>query len=337
MLNRSRATRAALVAAISVLMLMLSLGTANAAVRDGLVLRADCEGFTSLGGSVKLDRDNTGAGREQFIITAFDGNNNVIFAPTSESFIVGSRISFPVGAAFAWTSVPTANPIVVRVYSPSGNGLAEQTIFSAVGTCAGLPTVAENSFSLLRVLDGSTSPSVALNAQPPRPFGDRGLIEGQKGYLVVDTAALNLRSGDGVEYSVVGRVSGGSFLAVLGRNADASWWYVQVDDIIGWVNNEFVKIRGDLTGTPEIPVRGEPFLPRVFVYTAQMLKTLPRADALNLCEIAGGLEYYVVGRNSDTSWYELQATCGDVPVTGWIDAELVAIRNPGGYVIPLTE
>lgn len=337
MQNRPRAVRAAFVAAILVLLLAMSLGTASAAVREGLVFRIDCDGFTSLGGSVKLDRDNTGANREQFIITAFDGNNNVIFAPVVESFIVGSRISFPVGAAFKWTSAPVANPIVVRVYSPSGNGQTEQTIFSAAGSCAGLATVAESSFSLLRVLDGSTSPSVALNAQPPRPFGGTELIEGQKGYLVVDTAALNLRSGDGVEYSIVGRVRGGSFLAVLGRNANASWWYVQVDDIIGWVNNEHVKIRGNLSGTPEIPVRGEAFLPRVYVYTAQMIKTLPRPDALNLCEIAGGLEYYVVGRNSDATWYELEAVCGDAPVTGWIDAELVAIRNPGGYVIPVTE
>lgn len=337
MQDKLRAFRAVWLAALIVLILAVSLGSASAAVREGLVFRVDCEGFTSLGGSVKLDRDNTGTGREQFVITAVDGNNNVIFAPMTESFIVGSRISFPVGASFKWTTAPTANPIVVRVYSPSSGELTEQTIFAAAGACDTLATVATSDFSLLRVLDGRTSPSIALNQYPPRPFGGSDLIQNQPGYLVVDTGALNIRSGDGIEYSIVGRVPGGSFLAVLGRNADASWWYVQVGDIIGWVSNEPVKIRGNLTGTPIVPVRGEPFLPRVFVYADQFLKTLPRADALNLCVIEGGLEYYVVGRTEDFSWYELEATCGDAPITGWIDAELVAIRNPGDYVIPVIE
>lgn len=337
MIRRSIGLRAALVLAVALVLVGMGNGRARAASGEGLALRVTCEGFVIRGGSILLDRDNTGAGREQFIITAMDGNGNMILAPEAGVFRVGTRLSFPVGTAFAWTTAPVSNPLVVRIFSPGTETLSEQTIFAAVGTCPTLPTFTPNAFALLSVADGRTSPTVPLNQDPPRPFSGAELVLGQPGYLVVNTGSLNIRSGDGIAYSIVGRVRSGSFLAVLGRNADRSWWYVQVGDIVGWVSNEHVFIRGNLSFAPEVTVQGEPNRPRLITYSRTPLLVAPVAGALRVCDIAGNLEYFVIGRTAGNTWYEIEAVCNDAPVTGWVSADQVAIRNAGALPIPVTD
>ena len=51
------------------------------------------------------------------------------------------------------------------------------------------------------------------------------------------TGALNVRSGPGLEYSVVTVVNQGNVVNLLGRNADSTWAYVQTATaVLGWVN-----------------------------------------------------------------------------------------------------
>lgn len=317
-------------------MLLLVVLPVQGASREGLVFRIGCEGFVSRGGDIVLNRDNTGAGREQFIITATDGNGNVVYAPSTESFRVGARITLPPGLFYGWTSAPTANPIIVRIYSPAGNELNEQTIYSVIGNCEDLDTV-QLEYDFLDVLDGRTSPSVALNSVPPRPNNSPAVNLGRVGYLIVNTDNLNVRSGDGPEYTVVGIVDGGTQLVVLGRNENRSWWYVQVGEIVGWVTAELTLIRGDLTTIPIVPVVGEISRPSLFLFTSQFLLTLPIEGALTVCEIPGNVDYYIIGRTSNSAWYELEASCGGAVVTGWVPAERGGLRNPAESFIAVTD
>jgi hypothetical protein len=318
------------------LALLLVVLPAQAASREGLVFRINCDGFVSRGGDIVLNRDNTGVGREQFVMTATDGNGNVVYAPTTESFRVGARITFTPGLFFGWTSAPTANPITVRIYSPAGNNLNEQTIYAVNGSCASLETV-QLEFDFLDVLDGRTSPSVPLNAVPPRPNNPGGVNQGRVGYLIVNTDNLNIRSGDGPEYTVVGIVDGGTELVVLGRNENRSWWYVQVEDVVGWVSAELTLIRGDLTTVPVVPVVGEIARPSLFLYTSQFLLTVPVEGALTVCEIPGNTAYYIIGQTANGTWFELEASCGGAAVTGWVLAEQGGLRNPAESFIPVTD
>lgn len=318
------------------LLMLVTLPIVQGAAREGLVFRVGCEGFVSRGGDIVLNRDNTGADRETFIIVATDGNGNIVYGPTTESFRVGARLTLPPGLAFDWTAAPTANPINVRVYSPAGNDLNEQTIYTALGTCEDLET-AEIEFDIVEATDGSTSPSVGLNAVPPRASNPSGVNRGREGYLLVNTDNLNVRSGDGAEYTVVGIVDGGTELVVLGRNENRSWWYVQVGDVVGWVAAELTLIRGDLTNIPVVPVTGEIERPSLFLYTNQFLLTVPVEGALTVCEIPGNTEYYIIGQTANSAWYELEASCGGATVTGWVLAELGALRDPAETFIPVTD
>jgi SH3-like domain-containing protein len=46
---------------------------------------------------------------------------------------------------------------------------------------------------------------------------------------------INLRSGPGTEYDVVGSLSRGDSLEIIGRNADSSWWQVSTPNGPAWI------------------------------------------------------------------------------------------------------
>jgi len=45
----------------------------------------------------------------------------------------------------------------------------------------------------------------------------------------------------------------------------------------------------------------------------------------------------VIGRDIGTDWYEIEAICNGYYVTGWIEADKGAIRNPAEVFIPVTD
>jgi uncharacterized protein YgiM (DUF1202 family) len=80
--------------------------------------------------------------------------------------------------------------------------------------------------------------------------------------LVVNTSFLNVRTGPGVQYTVLVTVVGGTELPVLGRHADGVWYQVNTDGGPGWVNIEFTLPRGDFSNIPLLEV-GESGAPNV--------------------------------------------------------------------------
>lgn len=61
---------------------------------------------------------------------------------------------------------------------------------------------------------------------------------------IVRTAVLNLRSGPGVDFALVGRVVSGNRLPIVGRSTDSAWWQVRAADSEVWVFNELVEVAG---------------------------------------------------------------------------------------------
>jgi len=291
----------------------------------------DCKGFSG-SGQILLDRDNTGSLRESFQVVVTDGVGNIIYKPVGDSFFVGGTVSWTAGNVVEWTATPEYNPLTLRVVSLAGNNFDEQTIAVATGSCEGLPSLG----ALPLFLNGEVSPSVDINAVPPRPTNDEAVTKNLPGFLVVNTDNLSLRSGDGPEYTLVGIVDGGTKLIPLGRNLKFTWWLVQAGDIVGWAKAEFLIARGDLTDVKVVPSEGEITPATFFVYSKASLLSAPRAGAIPLCSIAGDTEYIAVGRNKATDWYEVQATCDNAVVKGWLAADLGAFRGPAGTNLPVT-
>lgn len=334
-----------------ILLLALASGVHAASGEVGFTL--DCQGFQSTGGTLSLDRDNTGGMREAFIISAIDGAGNTIYEPDYDVFFVGTTVTIEDGIRESWTQAPRYNPLFLQIVSPAGNNHEEQIITQVAGTCADLPFFGRidvltffareavrrltGEAFVLQPADGGTGDPVELNAVPPRPVNPAGLATGQPGYAIVDTDNLFLRTGDSPRYEVVGIVDGGTELVVLGRNEDRSWWYVQVGGLRGWVSSEFLILRGDLTGVPEIPVLGSFISPSLYVgFAGNLLYTQPLIGAEAQCTLSGNTQFEVVGRTSNSAWYEIATTCDDVETTGWLPSEQGILRNPAGLAIPVT-
>jgi len=68
--------------------------------------------------------------------------------------------------------------------------------------------------------------------------------------LVANTSFLNVRTGPGIQYSIMITVVGGSELPVLGVASDKVWYQVSTIAGIGWVNIEYCLARGDFSVVP---------------------------------------------------------------------------------------
>lgn len=70
--------------------------------------------------------------------------------------------------------------------------------------------------------------------------------------VVVNTAALNARSGPGSQYTVIVTLPGGTELPVLASTADREWYLVATPVGNAWIDIDFVIPRGDFTFVPVI-------------------------------------------------------------------------------------
>ena len=85
------------------------------------------------------------------------------------------------------------------------------------------------------------APGVTVEATviPPTPE------PGDPTATVTARAGVNVRTGPGVEYPIIGVAPFGAVLEVVGVSADGTWWAVNVPaapDGTGWVSEEFVEV-----------------------------------------------------------------------------------------------
>lgn len=191
--------------------------------------------------------------------------------------------------------------------------------------------------------EGWTSPAIPLNTLYPIPTNSITVIQNLPGYAVVGAEHQYMRTGDGIEYAANAIVNWGTPLIVLGRNddtlpdnSDDLWWYVEVGGMRGWMKGTLLVLRGDLTDVPVVPVYGELNPARLYLaFDNSPIYSTP-ALTTRLCTLPGHLEYEVVGRNRDSSRFQLEATCDGRTVLGWIHADRGIFRNPGDIAVPIT-
>lgn len=122
---------------------------------------------------------------------------------------------------------------------------------------------------------------------------------------IVNTANLNLRSGPGVEYAVIGVLRGGDTFNVIGQSPDFIWLLVRDTDFgDGWVRGKFTIFRGEID---EVDVVGGPYGAEVdarfYLHIFQPVYDEPGGDRLGL--LPAREEYAVTGRTFDGRWTQL--------------------------------
>ncbi|GAB4572460.1 MAG: hypothetical protein Kow0077_11960 [Anaerolineae bacterium] len=72
------------------------------------------------------------------------------------------------------------------------------------------------------------------------------------------TAGVNVRSGPGTGYAVIGSLLAGTELDITGRNADNSWFRVPYYNAEGWIFGGLLNVTGDVNTLPVINVPPPP-------------------------------------------------------------------------------
>lgn len=63
--------------------------------------------------------------------------------------------------------------------------------------------------------------------------------------LVINNPTLNVRSGPGTSYGIVGQARNGERYDVTGKNQAGSWYEINFNGRTGWVAGQYVRIEGD--------------------------------------------------------------------------------------------
>jgi uncharacterized protein YgiM (DUF1202 family) len=204
------------------------------------------------------------------------------------------------------------------------------------GTYMKLSRVTGGVFTLLILLI-STAPLQAakfdkqINSNPT----DVSVLVQNQPVGIVNTGALNVRTGPAVVYEVVGIIKQGETVALLGRNDNGSWVLVRVSDgLEGWVNASYLQ-----TNTPvvSLPVSSSP-PPTSFVGVvntgALNVRYGPGISFEVITVLKGGDTIILLGRSLRDPWLFIQSAD---EVKGWVNGTYLITNIPISSLPVITE
>lgn len=160
----------------------------------------------------------------------------------------------------------------------------------------------------------SSLPIVTVTPPTPPPTGATA---------VINTGALNIRSGPGVQYNAVAAAYQGHVVQMLGRNANNTWVKVRLfSGQEGWANASFL--------TPSTPIANLPILDNstpppsgatAVVNTGSLnVRSGPAATFNVLTSVPYGTTVALLGRNFDATWAKVRLGNN---VEGWVNASFL--------------
>ncbi len=145
---------------------------------------------------------------------------------------------------------------------------------------------------------------------------------------IINTGALNIRSGPGIQYSSIGTLAGGTQTQIVGRTADWSWWLLDTPVGTGWANAIYIIVRGDTAGVPHVtpgttaaaspgyPAATAPEAvvtgPMAFVATGALnIRSGPNSVFSSLGSVGAGTRMPIIGQSPDRGWWYVQSPYGN--------------------------
>lgn len=143
--------------------------------------------------------------------------------------------------------------------------------------------------------------------------------------VIVNTGAINVRSGPSANTTSIGTIPGGATLSVSGRSADGAWWRVDTPFGTGWVSASLVAFQGVVDSVPIVDQpAGTVEPPTVIVdrFPATVYRN-PNRDSFVIGISPTNAILVVSGRSFDGNWWQVETPMG----TGWVNAGEVAFRG----------
>ncbi|MCQ3929785.1 MAG: hypothetical protein DPW16_04950 [Chloroflexi bacterium] len=144
---------------------------------------------------------------------------------------------------------------------------------------------------------------------------------------VVNAGSLNVRSGPGVNYEIIGTVVGGELLPIIGRSSDGSWYNVQTVFGTGWVSARYLITRNEFGNAPvtEDTVDENTYVGPVAIVNAGALniRSGPGAGYTILGRAVGGDQFVILARDAAFLWIQIDTDFGE----GWVNRNYIIIRG----------
>lgn len=145
---------------------------------------------------------------------------------------------------------------------------------------------------------------------------------------VVNTGALNLRSGPGLQYGRIAATYNGHVVQLLGRNTFSTWLKIRLfDGQEGWVNAKYITTTYPIGN---LPVMWDdaviPGAPTAMVVTGNLnVRTGPGPSYAEITSVPYGTTLTLVGRNHDGTWVKVRLSNG---TEGWVNAAYITTSVP---------
>lgn len=149
---------------------------------------------------------------------------------------------------------------------------------------------------------------------------------------VVVNSTVNVYSGPGTNYSIIGQANQGTRYTVTGRNNDGSWYQIDFNGGAGWVFSDLVTSEGPFVtvafNIPTPPPTNTPVpvtvTPSVAVDSTINVRSGPGTNYDIIGQANQGTRYTVTSRSSDGSWYQIDFN----GIVGWVFSDLVTFEGP---------
>jgi uncharacterized protein YraI len=171
------------------------------------------------------------------------------------------------------------------------------------------------------------------------------------------TSLVHMRAGPGTGYQSVGSIPANTTVPVLGRNASASWLYVEYNGLRGWVAAWLCFINGDLNGVPVVDPDGngaqppeeppeepteEPGGVMASSDSNMRIRSGPGTSYTQIGTLPAYTAVPVLGRDDDGLWLYIQY--GDMRgwIAGWLatvlgDLNTVPVVDADGNPVPVPQ
>ena len=186
-------------------------------------------------------------------------------------------------------------------------------------------SVIETSLNIndLPIVDGTpiTTPSTTPTTSTPAGAS-----------AVITTGALNMRSGPGLGYSILGQVYLGQTVSLNGRNSESTWVKATSSNgQQGWLSAGFIEANVAISS---LPVIGSPTLNSVgLVNTGTAnVRSGPGLEYNSIATAGLHTTVTLIGRNNAGNWLNVQLANG---TKGWIHASLLDV-NVAISTLPVT-
>ncbi len=249
-----------------------------------------------------------------------------LFALLLAALLLPSVVSFAQGATGTITNVSRLN-----VRSGPGTGFGVVTILDAGAFVTVLSRNADSSWVQIQLAGGAQGWVNARYIALSVPIGSLPVTAqgtGASGSVVA--FFLNVRSGPGVVFPVVGVLSSRDGVNLIGRNADGSWVEIVLPaGTRGWVNRHWLRINIDVNALPITDGSGGGGVipgPNGTV-TAFYLNVRygPAVTFGAFTRLTRNQVVSLVGRTAAGNWVQIQIPGGAV---GWVNANYLRPSVP---------